>query len=550
MKQGSESGAGLPARVYAEPAALWLWRLVDWRFLLPPERVTRICYVGDVSSDELQVIAESGACVCTDGSSEEADVVVVTHPTPEALTTAADRVRIDGWVLLRLGDTRQRVRSRLLTSSVRAWNRRLRRSGLSLSTAHWHAPNAERCSYIVSLEDRTAIFLMLKRYDGVRFGLLKSMVARTLHRFHCIQLVARDVTLVAQRQRAPGRSNHAEPSALLPLEVERRIAGDWPPAKLLITPWFEASRHVVCIYANRGKGAGTAVVKLPRRPWDISGIQREASVLDALVNHTNSLLGQVPVVREVALGERPYLVETVLQGHAVAPERVRADVEGVLDAANEFIRRLPVTGSTTEDREWFARLVTDPLQSVARLGCVAGVNVASLVEETLDLLVPIAAETLPLIFEHGDLSHPNLLRMQDGQLGVLDWERADPKGLPLTDLCFLLQYVVECQRRAVEVPAQRLAFDAAFTGPDAWGRRRIARYLESIGLDIALAPPLIVATWARSSVSLLPRLVNPDAKVARGIRNGGNDAILGTFLLDRDFALWRHAVERYHMILR
>ena len=53
-----------------------------------------------------------------------------------------------------------------------------------------------------------------------------------------------------------------------------------------------------------------------------------------------------------------------------------------------------------------------------------------LVERTLDALRPLRDAGLPLVLEHGDTSHPNLLLRRFGDLAVVDWELANPDGLP------------------------------------------------------------------------------------------------------------------------
>ena len=90
---------------------------------------------------------------------------------------------------------------------------------------------------------------------------------------------------------------------------------------------------------------------------------------------------------------------------------------------------------------------------------------------------------LPLIFEHGDVSHPNLLMTADEQLTVLDWERYERSGLPGHDLVFFLQYVAEARSSAVDRdPAQLAAFDAAFVGEAAWARPYLLRYAAELGV--------------------------------------------------------------------
>jgi thiamine kinase-like enzyme len=51
-----------------------------------------------------------------------------------------------------------------------------------------------------------------------------------------------------------------------------------------------------------------------------------------------------------------------------------------------------------------------------------------LVEQALELLAPLSGAEMPLVMEHGDLNPPNLIRLADGRLGMVDWEVAEPEA--------------------------------------------------------------------------------------------------------------------------
>jgi hypothetical protein len=71
----------------------------------------------------------------------------------------------------------------------------------------------------------------------------------------------------------------------------------------------------------------------------------------------------------------------------------------------------------------------------------------------------------------------------------------------------------------------------------------------SIGADHNLLGSLILATWARSSASLLVRLI-PNALTTPISPDHVSEMQLDdAFALDRDFALWCHAVKRFKRLL-
>ena len=59
-----------------------------------------------------------------------------------------------------------------------------------------------------------------------------------------------------------------------------------------------------------------------------------------------------------------------------------------------------------------------------------------LVARTLEGLEPLRDAAVPTVAEHGDLTHPKLIRLRDGRIGVVDWELAEIEGLAGSDLCF------------------------------------------------------------------------------------------------------------------
>ncbi|WP_457050055.1 aminoglycoside phosphotransferase family protein [Geodermatophilus sp. SYSU D01036] len=499
--------------------------------------------------DERRVLEELGVDVVAGPGDGSTDLDVLVVPTgndglsPRAPLGSA--LGPGGRVLVRL--SRGGVASRLPggTGSLRTARRRLRELGLEVERTHWHAPDRTRCSYLVATDDSPAIDEMLKRHHGVRFGLAKSLVARALNKAGLAERIARDLTVVARPGTHPTTTVPPDDrGAPLPYTAERELTGSSsPPSRLLITPWFEASRHVICLYFDRSTRSMLGVAKTPRRPTDTSGIEHEGAVLRGLAARTDALSGQAPQVLALSAGSRPFLLETAVQGTAAGPEAVRADPDGLLEAALGLVSTLPTTGSTRQDPAWFDRLVARPLGDVA--ASVGLDPVPDLVADTITRLEPLRGCDMPLVFEHGDLGHPNLVRTRDGRLGAVDWERAEVHGMPGHDLVFLLQYVAESLRATFERPGQRRAFDEAFTGPGAWAGPWLRRYAATVGLDEALLAPLVLATFARSSASLLTRLRPTGTSEDAATRRFLADA----FEPDRDFALWQHALARFDRLL-
>jgi aminoglycoside phosphotransferase len=519
------SGQDLPLDGRAVPLAAW--RLTDWRFLLPESALARVGLVGPVPEAERAVLHASGTQVESRRPGAVYDSLLVAHADPVDLPQLLDGIRPGGRLVVRL--PAPPPWSRLVRSPLRSWTRALAGVGVLQVRAYWHAPNARRCSYLVDLRERRALSVMLRRHEGVRFGRAKSLVARALARVGLAGVLATDLTLVAT---VADRPDGTQERACPPL--------------LLVTPWFESSRHVIELRAGP-RTAISEVRKLPRRGWDVGAIEHEAAVLREVERIAPDLAGQVPRVHELVSGRRPALAESALQGRPVSPELVRRAPRLVLAAGEAFVRSLPATEGTDADPTWFERLVERPLHAV-EAATVLGPQDEHLVRQTLDALRPLRDAAFPLVLVHGDLSHPNLLLTSDGRLGALDWERSDLVGLPLQDWAFFLQYVAESRRSAYARPQQLEAFDEAFIGPGAWATPLLLGEAERRGVPAELVRPLLLAAWARTGASLLDRL-SPDADRLGSWRLDVGDHISRAFLVSRDVDLWRHALSRFGSLL-
>jgi aminoglycoside phosphotransferase (APT) family kinase protein len=414
------------------------------------------------------------------------------------------------------------------------WERRLRQAGLGDVATFWHAPSRKTCSYIVSTGDHDGLRFVLKRWRGTRFGLVKSLAARALLAVGILPYATRDVTVAA---RSPGGKGTGRSAAL----QAAGEAGTGADSVVLVTPWFEASRHVIAIVLRDGKPA--SVVKMPRRPGDDSGIRRESKSLRRLAAVSPAAAARAPRVLTAAVDCSSALVEEALAGEALGPERVRANPTRALRLGMALIDAMPVTSSSIAESGWYDRLLGAPLERF-RQDAPAELRASELVARTHQRLRPLRDAGLPLVFEHGDLGHPNLVLRPSGCLAALDWERSEERGLPGHDAVFLLTYLAEARRGAFAIDDRLRAFDDAFLGRAAWACDALAAHLTRRGVDRALLRPLILACWARSGCGLLDRL----AGSGRGHLAGALEAA-GVVVDDRDVRLWRH-VDRVYGQLR
>jgi len=312
----------------------------------------------------------------------------------------------------------------------------------------------------------------------------------------------------------------------------------------LVTPGFATSRHVVAMVFEPGAAAPCLVVKLPRRAGDNAGVETEGHMLRRLTGDARARVPGVP--RFVGLLNHhghSLLIEEAVRGAALDPAAVRRDPQGAVEAGVSFTASLPGTGVTAPGDRWYERSVEAPLRRLSAFRPF-GDETSRLLARTHDVLAPLRESAVPTVVEHGDLSHPNILRSRDGVLQVIDWERSDPLGILGHDLVFYLQYVHESLRSAYTPAAQLEAFDHAFVGPHAPAGGLLRAHLAQRGVDPGLLPQVLVATWARAAATLPSRLV-PDTTSSVAGAHDAPEAVRAAIAADRDVLLWRHALGRF-----
>ena len=300
------------------------------------------------------------------------------------------------------------------------------------------------------------------------------------------------------------------------------------PACVMLTPRFGTSRHVVALVLATETGRPALVAKLPRLAGDGGALSREAAGLSAVRRALGETSSVPRLIAHLTDRPHPLLVETAIDGRPLSPAEIARDRDGCLEPAVGWLERVARTSAREpgpeDDEARFRALIEAPLLALAA-GEAADAPPAALVEQTLEALAPLRDAGLPLVLEHGDTSHPNLLLRRFGDLAVVDWELANPDGLPGHDLAFFLVYAAGAARRRDEAETARRLHDAFF-GSEPWAWRWWARYLQTLDLDPELGGRLWLASCARA--------VAVGAKRGHGLRGAANV---------RQLPLWRHAID-------
>ena len=317
-----------------------------------------------------------------------------------------------------------------------------------------------------------------------------------------------------------------------------RYSGLQPLRAVVITPRFRASSHVVFLLYPAGRTVPTLVAKVPRLAGPQPSLVREAENLRALQALRPEGYDSAPrLVLFQEFAGHAILLETALTGPLLSPERLRRDFHGSCQLVAEWVTELHQRPAPEEERgDWFLRLVEQPLAFLETVFAQAGEKRA-LLARTQELLAPLAELPVPLVFQHGDLSHPNLVLRDGRQLGVLDWELAEPRGLPACDLFFFLAYAAFARARANRRGGHVRAFQQAFFGPEAWTRPFLERYAAAIQLPSQALTPLFLVTWMGVVASQLMRLA------AAQPGGGFSQETVAWLERNRYFRLWEHAVQ-------
>ena len=243
------------------------------------------------------------------------------------------------------------------------------------------------------------------------------------------------------------------------------------------------------------------ILRIARSPIAHTRAQRNFAALDALGRPSVDplLRGRVPAaVYRATHGGYPYFVETCLDGRpGPLSAGVHANAHGWATDAVTFITALhrATAECVAMNGGALSRLVLEP---IARLtDACQGIPGAArvLAQVAAQCGTALRARTLPLVQTHGDFTESNCLFDADGRLtAVVDWEVSERCGLPLLDL---LQLMPIRDEKSQHPRWQR--FDAWL---DLWRAPErlmtdpvVGPYARTLGLDLEVVPPLILAQW-------------------------------------------------------
>jgi hypothetical protein len=305
-----------------------------------------------------------------------------------------------------------------------------------------------------------------------------------------------------------------------------------PLYSLTLTPRFPASRHVIFLLMRRNQTDPVLVGKVPRLPELSDSIEREVENLRAIQALRPGGYDSIPrVLAFETYHGYPILIETALVGPLLSPDIVRHDPERHTSAVIDWLIDLHSVSTPTET--WFAEIVDRPLGYLEQH--LTEVE-APLLSRLRQILEPLQQAKLPFVLEHGDLSHPNLILLKSGGIGVVDWELSELQGMLGFDAFFFLSYIAFSLSNANDSGDYLTPFRETFFQPNTWATAHVRRYLKHLQLPMELAQPLFALCWTRYLGNLLMRLrVDDTAPVATNT--------LTQLRENRYYTLWRYTIE-------
>ena len=364
---------------------------------------------------------------------------------------------------------------------ARRIRRRFEAEGYKDVRVYWAGPLPHRLpQFWLPVDSPEAVeYLLASRRSG-------SVPGRALHRLwrfaHRLGLLT-PLYVIGRRPDAPGPGGG---EMALPLSMPL----------LLLTGGHRSINKAVGLTFESGSENPTMAVKFARVPEAEPGLEREAAVLRRLreerpglqgvprLRGEGSRAGRLAVVADAVEGEslldvlRPEnFEETAMRVTRLLIDLARGDGGGIEPAID------PPMGGKTQARDpgTRRRLVDEPLAWFAE-GFGSAVD-PGLLEQARSTLAGLG--DLPRVPEHRDCSPWNILLTPAGEPVLLDWESAEPDGLPGMDLVYFLANCAFVLDGAIESGRTRESY-ARLLDPSTPHGRVVARAIDEYAAALAI----------------------------------------------------------------
>ena len=293
--------------------------------------------------------------------------------------------------------------------------------------------------------------------------------------------------------RRPGRSEED-----LPLSTSCQL--------LLLTTGHRSINKAVGLAFEPEAAKPSKAVKFARVPEAEPGLEREAAVLRRLRQERPELAGVPRLVGEGSRNGRLAVVQEAVAGRSLLDALRPENFEDVTMRVTRLLVEL-ATSAPTPSADWRRRLVFEPLDWFEEhFGPILD-DRTQLSPHTGDNCVRSLLDglgELPGACEHRDCSPWNVLLTASGDPVLLDWESAEPAGLPGLDLVYFLANCAFVLDGALESGRTRETYARLLDPGTPHGRvaaAAIAEYSGALGISAADFRRLRLLTWVVHSRS-------------------------------------------------
>ncbi len=479
-------------------------RRADWRFLLPDASPARtVCFVDGDLARVTELISErvSEGEALAGGN---CDLAIAVDADAATLRSA--------WASLRPGGAFYSEWSRVGALGPRAVRQRLSGAGFEAVTcfAPWPRPVGRLPSAWVPLEMGAPLRYLVARKGGARSWTQRVFegTRRTAWAIRTRFGVGSPICAIARKpfpaiaQPVAGEPPpHADFLEEIRDQWEEWGLGPRPSTLswLLLTSGRRSINKVVrLVFA--GSDRPRLVLKMPRVADAAAGLVREAKVLHELQSSRRTIAGVPKLLFEGVRAGVPTLVESALLGVPLPTRLSRRTYRDLALLGTDWLAAFAGRAEVLPPTAWQDRLVDTTIRTFeATFGSVVD---PTLIRESADVLGTLGP--LPIVCEQRDFSPWNLLIGSGDELQVLDWESAEPQGLPLMDLVYFTTYLSFYVEGARTPERYRQCYretlqDSTFTG--SVRRECQERYAERVGVPRTDIAPLSLLCWMLHSRS-------------------------------------------------
>jgi hypothetical protein len=470
-----------------------LLRRVDWRYLLAnPNPEKSICFTNGILKQAVEAISSSLANA-DQANSRECELAVAINPTDAILKSARDALAPDGeiyteWYFPWVG-------------GINGVRRRLEKFGFTDITCYWAWPPPRFASPLYWLPVNSSKVLRYhfrNRPASSSIGLriarftLQMLVALGLHSYFLMP-----VSAIARKPALERRKGFHE-------YINTEIVRQWQhwglgkePSRLtwlLWTPGHRSVSKIVTMVFSDMREIPNLVIKIPRSDVAARALNAEARNL-AILSTRKPLPGGVPhLFFTLDWKGSPVVCEAFVSGIPIYTYLNRDNYHDLAMKVTHWLIDLAEGSVASPRSEWWHRLVGSAISDFDQtFGHAYTPKELSCIRTALNSL-----NDLPLVFEQRDCSPWNVLIDRQGDITVVDWESAEPNGLPALDLIYFLTHLSFFLEGAMEsgkyMDAYRIANNPeTFTGKRNKECQRL--YCEKTNIDVATFQSLRLLTW-------------------------------------------------------